>query len=47
MKRHAWTLYSLTLLLLSPGLQAQSVTTPALHHRGDPSTTDHPVELRM
>jgi hypothetical protein len=46
MKRQAWYLYSLTLLLFSPGLHAQSVTTPALHHRGDPSTTDHPVVVK-
>jgi hypothetical protein len=47
MKRQAWPLYSIALLLLSPqGLDAQSVTTPALHHRGDPSTADHPVVVK-
>lgn len=35
------------LLLLSSGARAQSATQPALHHRGDPSTTDHPVIVRQ
>lgn len=35
------------LLLVSSGVHAQSTTQPALHHRGDPSTTDHPVVVKQ
>jgi len=54
MKRQAWSKYPvaplfLPLLLSVPpqASYAQSATTPALHHRGDPNTTDHPVVVRQ
>lgn len=45
-----WTWHGLSialLLLLPPIIRAQSTTQPALHHRGDPSTTDHPVVVKQ
>lgn len=51
MKQHAWPKYSIALLPLllcvwPCALSAQTATEPALHHRGDPSTTDHPVVIK-
>jgi len=48
MKEQIWRAVVITLLLLSPpGLYAQSSTDPALHHRGDPSTTDRPIVVKQ
>ena len=48
MKQQAWHWSFVALLLLSPStILAQSATEPALHHRGDPSTSDHPVVVKQ
>ncbi|QNI32014.1 hypothetical protein H7849_23875 [Alloacidobacterium dinghuense] len=48
MKPQKWHSVVIVMLLLSPPLaNAQSATQPALHHRGDPSTTDHPIVVRQ
>ena len=47
MKQMAWHKVIVLLLFLpSPLLVAQSATVPALHHRGDPDTTDRPVVVK-
>jgi hypothetical protein len=47
MGRRAWQVCLIALLLCAcRELHSQAVTTPALHHRGDPSTTDHPVVVK-
>ncbi len=48
MKREIGHRVAMALLLLSPLCAcAQSVSMPSLHHRGDPSTTDHPVVVKQ
>ena len=47
MKRQIWHALVIALLLLPSGSRGQSVTEPALHHRGDPNTADHPVVVRQ
>jgi hypothetical protein len=47
MRQRAWHWNFIVLLLLFPNpMLAQSATEPALHHRGDPSTSDHPVVVK-
>jgi hypothetical protein len=47
MKQRTWHCIVIALLLLSSlSARGQSTTVPALHHRGDPSTTDHPVVVK-
>lgn len=47
MKQQSWRIaLAASLLLSSSILCAQSTSKPALHHRGDPDTTDHPVVVR-
>ena len=48
MKQQTWHAVVITLLLFPPlNSPAQKATEPALHHRGDPSTTDHPVVVKQ
>lgn len=48
MQRRIWHAVVIALLLFPFWIsRAQSVTDPALHHRGDPSTTDHPVVVKQ
>ena len=47
MKQQAWFPVLAGLLLLSLlNVRAQSTSDPSLRHRGDPSTTDHPVVVK-
>ncbi len=47
MKQQIWRTAVIAMLLLScHSMLAQSTTKPALHHRGDPSTTDRPVVVK-
>jgi hypothetical protein len=43
MKRH---IHCLAFLLSFSSIYAQTANAPKLHHRGDPSTTDHPIVVR-
>jgi hypothetical protein len=48
MKRYSQHRHLIVLLLLSPCIApGQTATEPALHHRGDASTTDHPVVVKQ
>lgn len=48
MKQQIWHGVVIAQLLLSSlSSRTQSVSVPALHHRGDPSTTDHPVVVKQ
>lgn len=42
-----YCLWMALLLLPSSMLLAQAASQPALHHRGDPSTVDHPVVVKQ
>jgi len=45
-QRKSGGLWILSLLLSWPGLLAQTSNQPALHHRGDPSSVDHPIVVK-
>jgi hypothetical protein len=46
--KQMWHSVLMAMLLFLPlSLHAQSATEPALHHRGDPSTTDRPVVVKQ
>ena len=50
MQQRIWHTVVVALLLLFPyscRSHAQTATVPALHHRGDPSTIDHPVVVKQ
>lgn len=48
MKQQTGKTVMIALLLLSPlGACPQATTQPALHHRGDPSTTDRPIVVKQ
>ncbi len=41
-----WRIHILALLFSSASIHAQTANAPKLHHRGDPSTTDHPIVVK-
>jgi len=48
MKQQIRQAFVMVLLLFSPlDLYPQAATEPALHHRGDPSTTDRPIVVKQ
>ena len=47
MKQQVCLAIGIALLLLPLRSNAQAATEPALHHRGDPSTTDRPIVVKQ